>query len=172
VGSSCSGGNCLFADGNPCTTANQCASGACNTFYVDSDHDTYGAIGSGTALCGSTPPAGYSAQGGDCCDTDARAKPGQTNWYASADLCNSLDYNCSGDVENNQGGSQQTSWGFSGPTGCAQTNSVTCGPQGASPTPSCGQNFTEAVVCEYQGTGSLTNGPCTYNQLVLQVLCH
>ncbi len=34
--------------------------------------------------------------GTDCCDRDARAFPGQTSFFTSADACSSFDYNCNG----------------------------------------------------------------------------
>jgi hypothetical protein len=69
------------------------------TGYTDSDGDTYG-IGSSQQVCsGSSLPGGYSSQGGDCCDTDFSAKPGQTLWYATERSgCGGYNYNCvSGD---------------------------------------------------------------------------
>ena len=37
--------------------------------------------------------------GPDCCDTDWSAKPGQTMFFTSADMCGSYDYNCDNVIE-------------------------------------------------------------------------
>lgn len=37
--------------------------------------------------------------GTDCCDTDWSAKPGQTMFFTSADMCGSFDYNCDNMIE-------------------------------------------------------------------------
>jgi hypothetical protein len=97
TGSTCSGGNCYLNNGQSCTTGSQCLTGTCSTFYQDIDGDTYGSNAS-IQQCGTTVPAGYANRSGDCCDTDANAKPGQTNTYSTADNCSSFDYNCDGHV--------------------------------------------------------------------------
>ena len=80
----------------------------CTPFYVDVDGDGYGA-GQAMGFCGTTPPVGYSAQSGDCCDSApnlAIAKlihPGADFQTTSAGgTCNiTWDYDCSGAVESN-----------------------------------------------------------------------
>lgn len=62
---------CLNANGQGCATAADCASGACNRFYRDQDGDGQG-VYDPTWLCGAVPPQGYAAEGGDCCDQDAK----------------------------------------------------------------------------------------------------
>ena len=57
-----------FNDGQSCSVASQCVSNTCTPFYVDQDGDGYG-TGQATGFCGTTPPVGYAAQTGDCCDT-------------------------------------------------------------------------------------------------------
>ncbi len=102
----CVGTKCLLNDGQSCSVASQCASNACTPFYVDQDGDGYG-TGQATGFCGTTPPVGYSAQTGDCCDTAtniAVAKlihPGAGYQTTSAGgVCNiTWDYNCSGAIE-------------------------------------------------------------------------
>lgn len=104
----CAGGRCLLADAQPCITASQCASGACNPFYKDVDGDGYG-TGQAVGFCALTaPPIGYAAQTGDCCDdatTIALAKlihPGADFQITSAGgICNGItwDYDCSGMFE-------------------------------------------------------------------------
>ena len=105
---SCSGGRCLLAEAQPCLTASQCASGACNPFYQDIDGDGYG-TGQAVGFCTlTTPPIGYAAQTGDCCDDAsniALAKlihPGAAFQSTTAGgICGGItwDYDCDGLVE-------------------------------------------------------------------------
>jgi len=90
-------------------TGSQCASGACNGFYRDVDGDGYG-TGQAVGFCTlTTPPIGYSAQSGDCCDDAtnlALAKsihPGADFQTTSAGgVCGiTWDYDCSGATETN-----------------------------------------------------------------------
>ncbi len=77
------------------------ASGACNgdtptsTYYADTDRDGFGDPTTSTETCGSAP-AGYVANNRDCCDRDAKAYPGQTEWFSSPTACGSYDYDCDG----------------------------------------------------------------------------
>jgi hypothetical protein len=105
----CTSSRCLLADAQPCVTGSQCASGACNPFYADVDGDGYG-TGQAMGFCTlTTPPVGYAAQTGDCCDNApniATAKlihPGADFQTTSAGgVCNiTWDYDCSGKVESN-----------------------------------------------------------------------
>lgn len=104
----CVGTTCLFNDGQSCSVASQCVSNKCTPFYVDQDGDGYG-TGQAAGFCGTTPPVGYSAQTGDCCDTAtniAVAKlihPSAGYQTTSAGgVCNiTWDYNCSGAIERN-----------------------------------------------------------------------
>lgn len=105
----CVGTSCLLNDGQSCSVASQCVSNKCTPFYVDQDGDGYG-TGQAAGFCGTTPPVGYAAQNGDCCDTAtniAVAKlihPGAGYQTTSAGgVCNiTWDYNCSGAVEKPQ----------------------------------------------------------------------
>jgi hypothetical protein len=104
----CVGTSCLLNDGQSCSVASQCVSNNCTPFYVDQDGDGYG-TGQATGFCGTTPPVGYSAQTGDCCDTAtniAVAKlihPGAGYQTTSAGgVCNiTWDYDCSGSTDVN-----------------------------------------------------------------------
>lgn len=90
-----------------CKSNSDCASLLCETFYVDHDGDGYGESQTTLQLCevdGATPPAGYVTQGGDCCDSDANAFPGQSKYFVSADSCGSYDYNCDGTIQGSQSG--------------------------------------------------------------------
>jgi hypothetical protein len=106
----CVGGRCLLADAQQCVTASQCASDACNPFYRDVDADGYG-TGQAVGFCTlTTPPIGYAAQTGDCCDETtniALAKlihPGAEFQTTSAGgICGGItwDYDCNGTITSN-----------------------------------------------------------------------
>jgi len=59
-------------------------------YYLDADHDTYGA-GAGTLAC--SAPTNYVAQAGDCNDSAASAHPG------GLEVCDGFDNNCDGGVD-------------------------------------------------------------------------
>jgi hypothetical protein len=94
----CVNGGCLTADGFACTMGTDCASGACSTFYRDNDGDGEGA-GAPVRLCGGTPPSGYAAVAGDCCDSDNRVKTTQTSYFTFPSNCGTYDYNCANGEE-------------------------------------------------------------------------
>jgi hypothetical protein len=97
---------CRLKDLQACKVNADCASLNCVTFYVDHDGDGYGETAKTIQFCeepGAAPPVGYVAQGGDCCDSDANAFPGQTKYFSSADGCGSWDYNCDGTVQGSAG---------------------------------------------------------------------
>jgi hypothetical protein len=104
----CVGTSCLLNDGQSCSVASQCVSNKCTPFYVDQDGDGYG-TGQATGFCGTTPPVGYAAQTGDCCDTATNIAvarlihPGAGYQTTSAGgVCNiTWDYDCSGSTEVN-----------------------------------------------------------------------
>jgi cysteine-rich repeat protein len=70
--------------------------------YLDADNDGYRrpderTITSTDLDCGDMNEALASELATDCCDTDARAFPGATSYYASARTeCGGFDYNCDG----------------------------------------------------------------------------
>jgi hypothetical protein len=99
TGRECVGaGVCLLSNRELCTSSDQCASGVCTTFYHDEDDDTYG--GAAEDLCGIEAPLGYVTRDGDCCDSDANARPGQTSYFATARAgCGGFDYNCANGEE-------------------------------------------------------------------------
>ncbi len=57
------------------------------TYYLDADHDTYGA---GTAMLACSAPTNYVAMAGDCNDTNATAHPG------ALEVCDGVDNDCDG----------------------------------------------------------------------------
>jgi hypothetical protein len=62
-------------------------------FWVDTDHDGYGDINKSTLAC--TAPVGYVSNNTDCNDANSAIHPN------AADLCNSIDDNCNGVIDEN-----------------------------------------------------------------------
>jgi hypothetical protein len=81
----------------------------CGTYYLDNDHYGYGNPASSLYTC--SPPANYVAVGGDCCDSDNLAHPGQTSYFQTPSRCSSYDYDCSGSNDRKSNGA----------TGCFET---------------------------------------------------
>jgi len=108
---------CRFVDGTACQVDGDCMSGQCLIYYVDADGDGYGS--SQTArFCGdfaSSPPAGYAAYSGDCCDLDSGANPAfdSRQFLEMPDACGSFDWNCNGIVTE-----ERTCW--TGAVACGQ----------------------------------------------------
>lgn len=69
----------------------------CSVFLKDQDGDGYGIAGDTQCLCQATAPY-TGTQPGDCCDTDARARPSATAWFTTPNNCGSYDYNCDGQL--------------------------------------------------------------------------
>src|SRR5262249_30905637 len=65
--------------------------GVQTTFYADVDHDGYGNLSSTISDC--SAPAGYVTNSTDCDDTNVTVHPGGT------EICNGLDDDCSGTVD-------------------------------------------------------------------------
>jgi GEVED domain/Putative metal-binding motif/Secretion system C-terminal sorting domain/Fibronectin type III domain len=66
--------------------------GVTTTYYFDGDFDGFGLDATAVQAC--TPSAGFVATGGDCLDTDATVNP------LGTELCNGLDDECNGVVDN------------------------------------------------------------------------
>ncbi|HBI24416.1 MAG TPA: hypothetical protein DDX84_09510, partial [Nitrospiraceae bacterium] len=62
-----------------------------NTYYQDSDTDTYGNVSISTQAC--TQPAGYVTNSADCNDSNASINPG------ASESCNDIDDNCNGQID-------------------------------------------------------------------------
>ena len=71
----------------------------CTTQYRDADGDGYGDPSNSICVCDPTPVDEYVLNSEDCCDKDANAYPGATDWFTRANGCGSFDYNCSEDDE-------------------------------------------------------------------------
>jgi hypothetical protein len=89
----------LLSDGSTCTANDQCASGRCLDWFSDQDADGFGTTAVTFRSCGTPnvtpPPNGLIATSGDCCDTDADAHPGQTQFFnVPRDGCRGFDYDC------------------------------------------------------------------------------
>ncbi len=97
---SCSVAPGTRANGSACALGCSCTSGYCGQFYPDADNDGHGARNSAlTGFCAdnaSTPPTGASLTADDCCDSESRAYPGQTNFFGTASACGGFDFNCDG----------------------------------------------------------------------------
>jgi hypothetical protein len=151
----CSGGNCLNQNGQPCSTSSPCLTGVCNVYYVDADGDGFGTSATAGFCNVSTPPAGYSTMTGDCCDSNSSVNPFDINGsylpatpYPCGTMVSPWDYNCDGKVE------------VTGPAGGGDglVTDVTCGsPPSCTASPVdfpasvCGQQL-QACSCSYNGS--------------------
>jgi hypothetical protein len=101
----CSGGQCLLADGQPCSSAGQCLSGVCPQFYLDADGDGYPVQASSKGYCNITAAPGVmymparSDGKWDCCDSDLTVNPGVTDFFTNPNATCGWDWNCSGAIE-------------------------------------------------------------------------
>lgn len=97
---------CKLRDGQGCVASDECASGACRTYYPDQDGDSFGVTSAPESFsrCDATPmpPSGFAAAGGDCCDSDPGAKPSVVAYFTSRNRCGTFDWNCNG-AEERQG---------------------------------------------------------------------
>jgi hypothetical protein len=112
----------------------------------DVDKDTYKAKG---GTCGGT----------DCCDTDAKANPGQQGYFPTPDACGSFDYDCSGKAEPEY--KSNIACGGTGLTGC------TGGPGFVGADPGCGNSAVYGVCV---GNGALACAPGQFTNV--QQACH
>lgn len=127
-----------------------CAAGvACQVFYADTDHDTYGdstgtiANGRAKAGCAGAPPAGFVADNTDCDDGNSNAHPSQTMYFGTPRTNGTYDYDCNGtedkQVPEYPGGSCR----FCGPTSDCSATTTTC----------TGTTATASFQCPLEGIG-------------------
>jgi hypothetical protein len=151
-GSSCASSTCQpkKADGATCVNAFECTSGQCTDRYADSDGDSWGSTFLGRR-CGA-PVAFEVSRGGDCCDSNNQAFPGQTAFFSIGTGCGGLpfDYDCNGAENPNDSLPEGISCVVAGGCGnfCVsgngwQTTRPPCGVTGT--TRSCGN--TESGLC-------------------------
>ena len=182
----CSGGACLnnaitcylnapSCDHTPHTYCGSCPSGYSPSPSIwnnitcrrDDDSDGYCAAGS-FIICSDYPScedSGYVAPadcaGNDCDDGNGAKHPGVTNWYTDA-----TDYNCSGYIENQFGGSSPGNWGtYNG--NCLADSQTTCSLH-AIALPSCGATFDTPTYCISDGWWGCDSDQGAHNQ----VGCH
>lgn len=161
----CEAASCIgrLADGNACSRARQCTSGQCVTYFRDADGDGYGNSAVAASVCGSAPPSGYVANASDCCDSDANARPGQAEWFSSANGCGNYEYDCVG------GGVRR----WESTTDCTASPRTACTGSGAKwfeAVPSCGATGREAH-CSWTGTAQV--GECSPGVVVYATqMCH
>ena len=79
---------CNLIDDNCNTLVDE---GALQTYYLDSDGDSFGTSGVTSLAC--SQPFGYSTNNIDCNDSDAGIQP------AASELCNLTDENCNGQID-------------------------------------------------------------------------
>lgn len=154
-------------DGVNCVRPTDCISGSCTTFFKDADADGFGSriAAESAAFCGTSPPAGYAANTGDCCDSDKNAKPGQTSFFPASNACDSFDYNCNGAEDLDP---EQKHVAVEACNTQTKTCSVNTGWVGIQET-ACGEDF-------YWRTGSCSYvasaGSCAYDRAIVIVRCH
>lgn len=150
-------------DGQPCTSGSagdECSTGACRASYVDADGDGAG-TGPAAFYCGINPPAGRSFTNNDCCDSDARAKPGQTQFFTTARLgCGGFDFDCNGSQTPQYVGSNTCH-----ATGGCTAGTLECNDVGSTgwyyAQPACGASSTYVTSCSAQITCGFSCPGCT-----------
>jgi len=87
-------------DGDECTDGDTCDEGRCRSgermpdWYWDNDGDGYGNPDV-PPVCSWDQPTSRVQNGADCCDDDARAHPGQTEYFDDARaVCTGADFDC------------------------------------------------------------------------------
>lgn len=89
-----------------------------------------------------------SRYGTDCCDIDARAKPGQASYFAENNNCSSWDYNCNGTADRQSATCDRI-------TGCVVSGVDRACCSGCSTVDATG-------ISKYYSCGATQNGRCAY----------
>lgn len=150
-------------DGTACTgptTGIECVSGACTASFTDGDADGRG-TGPASHFCGTAPPAGRALLAGDCCDTELRAFPGQTTFFATASACGGFDFDCDGSATR-----EDTSANACASSGACATGDRECLGDGevgwSGSTPACGASASYVTSCSAMAACSPATCPgCT-----------
>ena len=166
----CSGGKCLLAAGQSCTTDTQCAVGTCAFFYLDNDKDGYPDSKGRSGWCGATYPlaAGFIAPRADgkwdCCDADVLVHPDQAQYFAvSTTSCSvGFDYDCSGTIEKQP---------MAGSEPCAFDANQVCGSAIGTPSENCG-SLHHGLECQAVTTVSPPLCVSTTTMVTGTVGCH
>ncbi len=103
-----------------------------------------------TSLSCSGPTDGRASDPIDCCDTDARAYPGQTGYFMTQNACSSWDYDCDGAAERRDTIHGTCSLGGGSVPVCGGPSDVWYGTS----TPDCGRSAQWLLSCS--GYGSCT----------------
>jgi hypothetical protein len=136
-----------------CRPGESCVSGACHCastvadYYRDADGDGHGDPSMKQSVCGAAA-VGYVSAGDDCCDSDNRAYPGQTQGDVTPAVCVEVgfDFDCDGNGE--------IGWPYLS-SGVCCTNSEQEGWEDL--IPGCGETgvFTECdALCEVQSSAA------------------
>jgi hypothetical protein len=126
--------NTVFDD-NCNSNLNEVDASGCSTYWADLDGDGL----AGTAQCLCQKPEGSSNSLDDCCDTDANAFPGQTEYFDTPRKgCGGFDYDCSGGEDKHY------------PAICSTISNSTPG-WFPGPTPACGAKANLCMACTGSG---------------------
>lgn len=95
-GASCKGTGSV----GQCKCSLDCGAGSCRLVYRDNDGDGFGDPNVSQVGCDNVAaPVGWTVDRTDCDDSDARAFPGQTQWFAGVSNGGTFDFNCNGKLD-------------------------------------------------------------------------
>ena len=120
-------------------------------YYCDEDGDGHYS----TTLSSSCPSGRQSSnKGDDCCDSDANAYPGQTDYFDSADACGSFDYDCNGteDKSEDDCGNAKDCYMSDDYDSCTDTYGLACTDNNVPG--NCGETFTQHYCYSHTENGS------------------
>jgi len=121
-----------------------------STWYVDADGDDYGVPGSTTDAC--DQPAGYAATDDDCDDGASGVNPG------AAEVCDGIDNNCDGDVDETSSSDAATWYEDSDEDGYGDAGSATVACEAPSGYTSDASDCDDSDNAQYPGADEYCNG--------------